>query len=1377
MDADATRAERDIDRAARDRRVNVDADTRRALTRISRLTSTLDSLRDETVEVDVSTDEGRRNAQLLARELTNLSRRAWRASLTVDDSAARARLRQLQAAARAAARRVEIRIEAETAPAMRGLASLRTMLGVLSRDVKIDVDANTSSAVAAMVALRAGLDSGSRAISRFNRYAMTMRNIAGVLLRVAIVGLVGAIGPLVGIATVAGAALTALAAGAGLLAAPMIASVAAMAQHKTASEGLETANEQLEDRTRALVEAEENLQKTEEEATRSVEQAAQARADAAEQYRRTQVQAAESEQDARARVADQERALAEAQRQDAERREEALETYRASVADLRRIEEENAERLRQAYQARREAEAEYARTVAENRRRIREATDALRQSEEELADARQEAARMVAEARARAEERYESALEAARDAADRTEQAEEDLADQRERSRRSLEDLRDAQRELNEAMEDEPRRQAEAALDVRESELELSQLEQQIAEARTLGDTDRVAELEIRRERLRLQLDEERDRLNELQNGPSPELQRARERVEDAWRARQQTLEEEREARERLQETRREEQEARAGIQEARREGAEEIRQAQEEAASLVENAIGRVLESRQALTQAQRESAISERQAARAITESQEEIRRTLEENRRALEEGRQRAAEDYEALVEARRSGAQAITEQERALAEAIEQRQRTARQARWDVMDAREALAQSAEEERLAQVQAGRDVEEAQKGVEEALRDVGRAQDEVAEKASEMGATLTASQQALYAAAIGFAAAFTAAFAPAQDSLNYLGVEVLALAQQALPYLGGIALQTAEAMHRVFDTMRGIWTERGQLALFRRLFDAIPGIMEDAVSAILKFATGLINVFSAATPFVQDFFGWLEEMATRFLSWTQSIEGQRQLQEFFRTASFYAGIFADIIRDVMIFLFRIGQSEGAQRVFQNIAEFMEWLATNRGVRRGIQTALWLFGRLGDVILFFLRLPVVGSVAGFTLAFGALFALLGGGVALAALGFMFTFGRHLARIPGLSRLASRSLRLLRAPLLALRGLFAGLGRWAGAGVRVVGVWFARLPGLVFRGIRGIPNLVGRVFGLVPRIIGGVFRGAGRWFLPILSAVTRFFGGRGFLMGVFRFFAGRAGIGAIFGPAGIILATVLGFADRLYAFFQSLGQRVHSFLGRILEPLVGGTFIARWYRGFQDGVRTFMGWLDSFERQIGEWARAAFNWIGQTMVWGWIEGLASRARDLWDYLVNLAKSAWEAAKSVIRPGSPSRLFMELGETIPQGLAAGIRAQMRLVDEAGLDLADRARQIAVRPNIAVRVPVRSGSVETVQAGGIARQANAEVRELLRGLPGYGVPITIPVSMVLSRKKLGEVIIEVQGGEAREARRMRGQMADYSPAGL
>jgi hypothetical protein len=1387
VDADATRAEREIDHAARDRRANLDVDTRRGQTQIQRLTAALGSLRDQSVEVDVSTERGRREAQQLARELTSISRRAWRASLVVEDAGARARLRQLQAAARAAARRVELRIDAEISPAMRGIASLRTALAVLSRDVKIKPDMDVGPAVAAATALRAGMDSGRTAINRFNRSVYTITNVARVAARVGILGLVGAIGPLIGIAGVAAAAITVLGLGFGLLAAPMLASVAAMTQHKTASEALETANEQLEERTEALTEAEENLQRTEEQATRSVEQAAQARAQAAEQYRRTQIQAEESVQDARERVAEQERSLAEAQRESAAQRAAALETYRTSVEDLGRIETENAERLRQAYQVRREAEAEYARTVAENRRRIQETTEALRTSEEELVDARQEASRMVSEARVAAEERYESALEAARDAAERTEQSEQDLRDSRERSIRSLEDLRDAQRALNEEMEAEPRRRAEAALDVRESELELSQLEQEIAEARTLGDTDRAAELQIRLDRLRLQLDEERDRLNDLQGGPSPELQQAREAVEDAWRARQQALREEQESRERLRETRLEEQEARRNISIARQEGAEEIRRAQEEAASLIENAIERVIESRQALTRAQRESAVSERQAARVIAESQREIRRTLEENRLALEEGRERARQDYEALVEARRSGAAAVAEQERALAEAIEQQSRTARQARWDVMDAREALRQSAEEERLAQVQAGRDITEAQEGVREAVEDVGKAQEEVAEKAAVSASRLSRSQAALYAALTGFAASFFIAFGPAQRSLDLLAIRALELGERALPALGATALEIAQRLHGVFTELEQIWTSPRQLEFFQTILQALPDVMGGFGLALGMFATGLTAVVAAAMPQVLEFMGWLQDVAERSWSWASSARGQNALADAFALGAEWAGILRDALASISELLWTVGSSQAAQDLFRSTVEFLRYLAENP---EGIQAGLWILARVGETLMFILNIPVVGDAIGFLGGLYAVLVLFGGGIAFAAVGVLWNMlkwwalFRVAARKPliprGFAQAFLRPFRFIGSTVpQILRGLLRGMGRILAGAPRVAmralrglsrfvvrpfaaaarAVWAAlsRIPGFVVRALRGIP-----------RAVMTVLRGAGRWFAPLTSAVSRIFGGRGVLMGILRWFAGRAGIGAIFGPAGMVLATLLPFADNLQRFFNNLGTRLHNFLGRLLEPIFGGTWVEKLYRGFQNTVQRFIDWTVRLEEGIGNFAknsaRAVWNWV--TGMWsGLVDGVRRQVQALWEWLRGVAENAWDYLSRFWELGSPSRKMRRLGEALTQGFAEGMRRGLGDVMAASAAL-NRAAEAPSR-RIAVQIPVSPRRSDTAHIEG---NLSRTIAQAVRAMPGMDTPIEITLPVYVGGKKLDEQVIRVVNGEAREARRVRGQMS-------
>jgi hypothetical protein len=71
------------------------------------------------------------------------------------------------------------------------------------------------------------------------------------------------------------------------------------------------------------------------------------------------------------------------------------------------------------------------------------------------------------------------------------------------------------------------------------------------------------------------------------------------------------------------------------------------------------------------------------------------------------------------------------------------------------------------------------------------------------------------------------------------------------------------------------------------------FQNLYDLIAAsgpIFETLASAASTFFQALGNVFVASIPFVEAFAGHLSDLAYRFLEWTNSVEGQNALQEWF-------------------------------------------------------------------------------------------------------------------------------------------------------------------------------------------------------------------------------------------------------------------------------------------------------------------------------------------------------------------------------------------------------------------------------------------------------------------------------------------------------
>lgn len=92
--------------------------------------------------------------------------------------------------------------------------------------------------------------------------------------------------------------------------------------------------------------------------------------------------------------------------------------------------------------------------------------------------------------------------------------------------------------------------------------------------------------------------------------------------------------------------------------------------------------------------------------------------------------------------------------------------------------------------------------------------------------------------------------------------------------------------------------------------------------------------------------------------------------------------------------------------------------------------------------------------------------------------------------------------------------------------------------------------------------------------------------------------------------------------------------------------------------------------------------------AFAEVDWwsIGKDVIMGIINGLRDWGSALWNEIGNLARNAWQSAKSALGIGSPSKVFaQEVGRWIPAGMAQGIEdnlepihASMQVMTDASL---------------------------------------------------------------------------------------------------
>lgn len=155
-----------------------------------------------------------------------------------------------------------------------------------------------------------------------------------------------------------------------------------------------------------------------------------------------------------------------------------------------------------------------------------------------------------------------------------------------------------------------------------------------------------------------------------------------------------------------------------------------------------------------------------------------------------------------------------------------------------------------------------------------------------------------------------------------------------------------------------------------------------------------------------------------------------------------------------------------------------------------------------------------------------------------------------------------------------------------------------------------------------------------------------------------------------------------------------LWPFIQSLpGLIIHGIVDLItsdetqkLVTQAGNAIISGLGAGIQFGWDWLWGWFKDLPMRLvhvfdglKELMKAVGNDIvsgiaeGFSWAWNWLMGWLT---DIWNQLPNWARKLWDAH-------SPSRVFAEVGKTIPQGLAAGIQEETKKVTKAMTGLASQ----------------------------------------------------------------------------------------------
>lgn len=165
---------------------------------------------------------------------------------------------------------------------------------------------------------------------------------------------------------------------------------------------------------------------------------------------------------------------------------------------------------------------------------------------------------------------------------------------------------------------------------------------------------------------------------------------------------------------------------------------------------------------------------------------------------------------------------------------------------------------------------------------------------------------------------------------------------------------------------------------------------------------------------------------------------------------------------------------------------------------------------------------------------------------------------------------------------------------------------------------------------------------------------------------------------------GAIGEAAKGIFETVKNIIANLPATLQNIGSSAISFMSNGINSMLSAIISAA--KSILTGIvntvvslpsKLFTIAKNAISRMWTAFTSTDWGSIGTNIIKGITGGIAGAVGGLIDAAVNAAKSAFDAAKNFLGIHSPSRLFRDrIGKMIPQGMAIGIEADTKKVEDA-----------------------------------------------------------------------------------------------------
>jgi phage-related protein len=276
---------------------------------------------------------------------------------------------------------------------------------------------------------------------------------------------------------------------------------------------------------------------------------------------------------------------------------------------------------------------------------------------------------------------------------------------------------------------------------------------------------------------------------------------------------------------------------------------------------------------------------------------------------------------------------------------------------------------------------------------------------------------------------------------------------------------------------------------------------------------------------------------------------------------------------------------------------------------------------------------------------------------------------------------------LAKGYLSVITAPARFFGGLAVSIAKWVGDTAKT----------LVGRGknlIIGLAKGYASVITSVVRFFGGLAGNIGRW----VGDTTRTLLGKG---------------------KNLIYGIINGYAQvigSVVRFFGGLAGNVSRWVGDTAGTLrgKGANLIHGIINGYASVIGSVVRFFGGLGGNIGRWVGnlgSVLYGAGRAVVQGLLNGIGSLAGRVADAARDLASKITGPVASLLRLGSPSRLFRQYGEWTVEGLADGIRRKATLAASASGRLAASVADSFGSPQLTTSLAVSGGSASGAGTGG------------------------------------------------------------------